>query len=257
MAILVSADWVQERLGAPGYVVIDPRSAMRYLMGHLRLAVSMPYKKLSDAQGTVLPDSQLASAIGAMGLGDGDVPVIYDSHDGRNAAMLAWVLEYLGRDDVHIMEVTYQRWLEEDREVLYRPVEAKPQKFSTRPNPDLRVALADVFPGSGAKVVDLRSEDEFLGNAEMDERPGHVPGSLNIVWSELSGDDGRLLCAEDKAQSLLAAAGVNPGDQVIAMCRSGVRAALGSLAWRRLGYDVRLYPESFLEYMASGLTVER
>ena len=257
MAVLVSADWVQERLGAPGYVVIDPRSAMRYLMGHLRLAVSMPYKKLSDAQGTVLPDSQLADAVGAMGLGDGGVPVLYDSYDGRNAAMLAWVLEYLGRDDVHIMDVTYQRWLEEDREVLYRPVEAQPQKFSSRPNLDLRVALADVSPGSGAKVVDLRSEDEFHGDAEMDERPGHVPGSLNIVWSELSGDGGRLLCTEDKARSLLEEAGVNPGDRVIAMCRSGVRAALGSLAWRRLGYDVRLYPESFTEYMASGLTVER
>ncbi len=257
MPTLVSADWVQERLGAPGFVVIDPRSAMRYLMGHFRLAVSMPFKKLSDAQGMLLPDSQLASAVGAMGLGDSGAPVIYDSHDGRNAAMLAWVLEYLGRDDVHIMDVTYQRWMDEGREVFYRPVEAQPQKFSMRPNPELRAALADVSRGSGAKVVDLRSEDEFNGNAELDERPGHVPGSLNIVWSELAGDDGQLLCAEDKARSLLEAAGVNPGDRVIAMCRSGVRAALGSLAWRRLGYDVRLYPESFLEYMASGLAVER
>ena len=257
MASFVSADWVQERLGDPGFLVIDPRSAMRYLMGHLRLAVSMPFKKLSDAQGVLLPDSHLAGAVGAMGLGEGAAPVLYDSYDGRNAAMLAWVLEYLGRDDVHIMEVTYQRWVDEGREVFYRPVEAQPQKLSTRPNPDLRVALADVSPGSGAKVIDLRSEEEFHGNGEMDERPGHVPGSLNIVWSELAGDGGQLLCAEEKARSLLEAAGVNPGDRVIAMCRSGVRAALGSLAWRRLGYDVRLYPESFLEYMASGLAVER
>ena len=257
MATLVSADWVQERLGTPGFVVIDPRSAMRYLMGHLRLAVSMPFKKLSDAQGMLLPDSQLACAVGAMGLGDRAAPVLYDSHDGRNAAMLAWVLEYLGRDDVQIMDVTYQYWVDQGREVFYRPVEAQPQKFSSQPNPELRVSLADISPGSGAKVVDLRSEDEFHGNTEMDERPGHVPGSLNIVWSELAGDGGQLLCAEDKARSLLEAAGVHPGDRVIAMCRSGVRAALGSLAWRRLGYDVRLYPESFLEYMASGLAVDR
>mgnify|MGYP003707703755 CR=1 FL=1 len=35
MASFVSADWVRERLGATGFVVIDPRSAMRYLMVHL------------------------------------------------------------------------------------------------------------------------------------------------------------------------------------------------------------------------------
>ena len=257
MATLVSADWVQERLGAPGFVGIDPRSAMRYLMGHLRLAVSMPYKKLSDTQGKLLPDSQLAEALGSMGLGDGDTPVIYDSHDGRNAAMLAWALEYLGRDDVHIMEVTFQHWVAERRDIFYRPVEADSQNFSARPNPRLRAALADVSPNFGAKVVDLRSKDEFDGNAEDDERPGHIPGSLNIEWSELAGDDGQLLCTDDKARSLLEAAGVNPGDRIIATCRSGVRAALGSLAWRRLGYDIRLYPESFLEYMASGLPIER
>ena len=257
MATFVSADWVQEHIGSPGFVVIDPRSAMRYLMGHLRLAVSMPFKKLSDGQGMLLPDSQLAGALGTMGLGDNTVPVLYDGHDGRNAAMLAWVLEYLGRDDVHIMDVTYQRWVDEGHEVFYRPVEAQPQKFSAQAIPNLRGGLADVSPGSGTKVVDLRSEEEFLGDAEMDERPGHVPGSLNIVWSQLAGDDGQLLCTEGKARSLLEAAGVKPGDRVIAMCRSGVRAALGSLAWRRLGYDVRLFPGSFLEYMASGLDIER
>jgi thiosulfate/3-mercaptopyruvate sulfurtransferase len=257
MATLVSADWVQERIGTPAFVVIDPRSAMRYLMGHLRLAVSMPFKKLSDGQGMLLPDSQLAGAVGAMGLGDAAVPVLYDSYDGRNAAMLAWVLEYLGRDNVHIMDVTYPRWIDEGREVFYRPVEAQPQKFSAQPIRNLRGALADVSPGSGAKVVDLRSEEEFLGNVEMDERPGHVPGSVNIAWSQLAGEDGQLLCAEDRARGLMEEAGVKPGDRVIALCRSGVRAALGSLVWRRLGYDIRLYPESFLEYMASGLEVER
>ncbi|MCH7737157.1 MAG: sulfurtransferase [Chloroflexi bacterium] len=257
MATFVSADWVRERLGATGVVVIDPRSAMRYLMGHLQAAVSMPYKKLTDAQGKLLPDSLLAEALGQIGLGDWDTPVIYDGRDGRNAAMLAWVLEYLGRDDVHIMDVTFQRWVDEGGEIFYRPVTADSRKFSARPKPQFRAALADVSANSGAKVVDLRSRDEFDGDEEMDERPGHVPGSLNIEWSELAGDDGQLLCTEDKARGLLEAAGVRPGDPVVALCRSGVRAALGSLAWRRLGYDVRLYPGSYLEYMASGLPVER
>ena len=42
MATFVSADWVEEHINRPGYLIIDPRSAMRYLMGHLRGAVSVP-----------------------------------------------------------------------------------------------------------------------------------------------------------------------------------------------------------------------
>lgn len=257
MASFVTTDWVQEHLGAPGFVFIDPRSAMRYLMGHLRSAVSIPFRRISDAQGKLLTDSQLSEFLGSMGLGDNDTLVLYDGYDGRNAAMLTWVLEYLGRDDVHVMEVTYQHWVSQGREVFYRPVEARPKTFSAQPRPQLRATLAEVSSNIGQnKVVDLRSQEEYDGEVETDERPGHIPASLNIVWSELAGDNGQLLCTDDKARGLLDAVGVNPGDQIVALCRSGVRASLGSLAWQRLGYQVKLYPESYLEYMASGLPVE-
>ena len=62
MATFVSPDWVAERIGQPGYLVIDPRSAMRYLMGHLRGAVSVPYKKLQAPDGRLGPSEQLAAA---------------------------------------------------------------------------------------------------------------------------------------------------------------------------------------------------
>ena len=34
--------------------------------------------------------------------------------------MASWVLEYLGRDDVHVMDILYDAWKEQGREVLYR-----------------------------------------------------------------------------------------------------------------------------------------
>ena len=60
VAVFVSADWVEERLGTPDYLVIDTRSAMRYLMGHLKSAVSVPQRKLLDPQGRLLPAEDLA-----------------------------------------------------------------------------------------------------------------------------------------------------------------------------------------------------
>ena len=105
MTTFVSADWVEEHIGRPGYLLVDPRSAMRYLMGHLRGAVSVPLKKLQDEQGRLRPPEELADAFAAAGLGDGVTPIMYDGSDGRNAAMHAWILEYLGRDDIHIMDL--------------------------------------------------------------------------------------------------------------------------------------------------------
>ena len=113
MATFVSADWVSEHIGRPGYLIIDPRTAMQYLMGHLRGAVSVPLKKLQAPDGRLGPPEQLAAALGEAGLGDDVTPVLYDHRDGRSAAMAAWVLEYLGRGDVHLMDLLLGAWKEQ------------------------------------------------------------------------------------------------------------------------------------------------
>ncbi len=256
MVTFVSADWVSERIGRPGYLIIDPRSAMRYLMGHLRGAVNVPFKKLQGPDGRIGQPEQLAAAFGEAGLGDCVTPVLYDHEDGRNAAMAAWVLEYLGRDDVHVMDLLFEAWKGEGREVLYRPVPTEPGVFTTRLNPSARVTMNDLATHGGSKLLDTRTPEEYLGQTETDHRPGRIPGAVNLPHSEMAGAGGRLLIEPDLLHRRLAAAGVTPGDAVVAYCRSGVRASLAYLSMRQAGYDVRLYDGSYAEWMDSGRPVE-
>ena len=256
MATFVSADWVSEHIGQPGYLIIDPRSAMRYLMGHLRGAVSVPFKKLQGPDGRLGPPEQLAAAFGEVGLGDDIVPVLYDHQDGRNAAMAAWVLEYLGRTDVRIMDPLFETWKEQGREVLYRPVPTEPQPFTPRLDPSIRAALDDAANPAGAKLLDTRSPEEFRGEAEMDHRPGHIPGAVNLPHLEMSGSGGSLLIDPALLREKLSAAGISTDEPVIAYCRSGVRASLAYLSMKNAGYDVRLYDGSYGEWMDSGRDVE-
>ena len=256
MATFVAADWVEERLYTPGFLVVDPRSAMRYLQGHLQSAVNLPLQKFHDADGRLLSDVQLAELLGSMGLGDHQSPVLYDGPDGRNAAMLAWVLEYLGRQDVHIMDVLLAGWVAQGRELFYRPVKPVAAQFTARVNPVLRASLADVSAASGVKLVDLRSREEYAGETDIDSRPGHIPGAVNIVWQELVGQDGRFLCPDEKVRQALDHAAIGRDDRIVAYCRTGVRAAVGYLGFRRLGYDVRLYDGSYAEWEKSGMPVE-
>ena len=256
MVTIVSADWVADHIDQPGYLLIDPRSAMRYLMGHLRGAVSVPFKKLQGPDGRLAQPEQLAAAFASVGLGDEVTPVLYDQHDGRNAAMAAWVLEYLGRTDVHVMDLLFDAWKSQGREVLYRPVPTEPKPFSPRADSSVRATLDDVAALADTKLLDTRTLEEFDGHAEMDYRPGHIPGAINLPHAELAGADGNLLIQPDLLHSRLAAVGIAPQDPVVAYCRSGVRASLAYLAMRQAGYDVRLYDGSYAEWMDSGRPVE-
>ena len=256
MVTFVSADWVSEHIGRPGYLIVDPRSAMRYLMGHLRGAVNVPFKKLQGPDGRLGPPEQLAAAFGDAGLGDGVNPVLYDHYDGRNAAMAAWVLEYLGCTDVHVMDLLFDAWKEQGREVLYRPVPTEPMPFQPRLNPSVRTTLNDVATPGATVLLDTRSPEEFRGEADMDHRPGHIPGAVNVPHTEMAGADGKLLIEPDLLHRRLAGAGITPRDSVVAYCRSGVRASLAYLSMQQAGYAVRLYDGSYAEWMDSGQPVE-
>ncbi len=256
MATFVSAEWVAERIGNPEFLVIDPRSAMRYLMGHLRGAVSVPFKKLQGPDGRLGEPAQLASAFGDAGLGDDVTPVLYDHQDGRNAAMAAWALEYLGREDVHIMDLRYESWKDEGREVLYRPVAAAAKPFTMNLNSTLRATLDDVANPGVALLLDTRTVEEFNGEVEMDHRPGHIPGAINLPHADATGEDGNLLIDQYELRNRLAYLGVANNDTVIAYCRSGVRASVAWLAMQQAGYDVRLYDGSYAEWMDSDQPVE-
>src|ERR1051325_7366492 len=132
MARFVSMAWVVEKLDDPNYVVLDPRRPMKYLSGHLKKAVNLPAYKLFNDRLLLLTVDELAKAIGAAGLDDKHTPILYDSFDGQNSSVLAWILEYLGRDDVHIMDRFYDQWLAAKHDVFYKPVEATARSFTPR-----------------------------------------------------------------------------------------------------------------------------
>ena len=106
-------------------------------------------------------------------------------------------------------------------------------------------------------MVDTRSQEEYRGETESDEGPGHIPGAVNIVWQEPVGQDGQLTCSQDKALRVLDEAGISQNETIVAYCRVGARAAVAYLAFRRLGYYVRLYDGSFAEWERSGQPVEK
>jgi len=97
-------------------------------------------------------------------------------------------------------------------------------------------------------IVDVR-EAKCYGSAGScyGERPGHIPGAVNIPWEVLVGDDLKLKSV-DELRKIFQSAGVRPGDEVIAYCHVGQRASLVYMVSRLLGHDARLYDGSYEEW---------
>jgi thiosulfate/3-mercaptopyruvate sulfurtransferase len=226
---------------------------MRYLQGHLKQAVNLPVYKAFDAESKLQSDAQLQRWIGAAGLDDRTTPVIYDSFDGQNGAMLSWLLEYFGRTDVHLLNIFYERWVADGHQVFYKPVAPVSKPFTARINSHIRVTLEDLRHESDLKLIDFRSREEYVGEQDRDGKPGHIPGAVNIVWRNLNGPQQEVLASQETVQQLVDAAGIRRNDRIVAYCRLGMRAALGYLALQQAGYDVRLYDRSYAEWARSGL----
>jgi thiosulfate/3-mercaptopyruvate sulfurtransferase len=258
MARLVSIDWVAERLDRREFLVIDARRPMKYLSGHLRGAVNVPAQRIFGPDGRLLKPEALVELIGSAGLSDELAPIIYDSPEGQNAAMLAWVLEYLGRTDVYVLERFFEAWKASGREVLYKPVVQPGRSFTKRLRPLLRASLGDIRDRHDSALVDFRSREEYAGISSLGEdRAGHIPGAVNMVWRELGISADRVLKPTKELAQIADAAGVDRTGKVIAYCRSGPRAALGYLALTQLGVNVRLFDASFAEWSRAGLPTEK
>ncbi len=258
LTTLVSADWIAKLITQSGFTLVDPRRPMKYLAGHLPGAINVPVYKTFGADDRLLAPEVLAEFFGQSGLSSATTPIIYDSPEGQNAAMLAWTLEYLGQTGVHVMRDFFELWKSAGREVLYRPVKVQTQPFAINPNLSIRVTLEQARTAQGVKFVDFRSVEEFRGERTLaDDQPGHIPGATNLVWRELVNLPETVLKPREALESMLTERGITRAAPLIAYCRSGPRAALGYLALREVGYDVRLFDGSWAEWSRAHLPAEK
>jgi thiosulfate/3-mercaptopyruvate sulfurtransferase len=137
------------------------------------------------------------------------------------------------------------------------------QPLQTRVRDDMIVDAAwvhDRLNDDSYAIIDARPPAEFSGATPGDgiDRPGHIPGARNLFWQDLveSADNPRLK-DEAELRSLFQAAGAEPGRTVVAYCRTGGQSAFLYTVARHLGYDVRLYDGSFIDWSRTPYPVER
>jgi thiosulfate/3-mercaptopyruvate sulfurtransferase len=147
-----------------------------------------------------------------------------------------------------------ERWISEGHPVTADPssvgeAEYPAPKLASPPD---RATWEEVLAAVDAPdkvILDVRSPEEYEGKNVRAARGGHIPGAVNIEWTEATAGDNVLKPVEE-LRRMFAARGVTPDKEIIAHCQLGMRA---SHAWfvlkHVLGYPrVRNYDGSWQEW---------
>ena len=268
-AFFVAADWLAEHIDDPEIQILDARMAPPgqedrdvgevYREGHIPGAVFFDIEALSDHTSPLphmMPRPEaFAVAMRELGVDQDKHLVIYDDGNLFSAPRAWWMLRTFGVENVSILAGGLAGWKRDDLMLKEGDEDLPEGEFNVAFTPGAVVRVTDVLLASHektAQIVDARPAARF--NAEVDEpRPGlkrgHVPGALNVPWTELVRDGE--LKTTDELDAIFFSHGVSFDRPIIASCGSGVTAAVVVLALATLGVsNVALYDGAWSEWGA-------
>ncbi|HEY5338689.1 MAG TPA: 3-mercaptopyruvate sulfurtransferase [Rhizomicrobium sp.] len=266
---LVSTEWLAAHLSAPDVRVADaswylPQAGRdaktEYAAAHIPRAVFFDIDDLSDEKSPyphmLAPAPKFASRMRKLGLGDGNLIVVYDGAGIYSAARAWWMLRAMGHEEVAVLDGGFPKWKREGHPIEDMIAAAYPRHFTPRANNAILRNFDQMksnLETRGEQVVDARGAPRF--NAKEPEpragvRGGHMPGSTNIPYTEFTAEDGTLRSPSDLAM-IFAERGIDPKKPLVTTCGSGVTASIALLALAALGATkASLYDGSWSEWGA-------
>ncbi|MEX1021353.1 MAG: sulfurtransferase, partial [Litorilinea sp.] len=262
-ASLVSTDWLAENLENPAVRLIEVSVIPGvYERGHIPGAVNFRWH--TDLMDPTVRDitspeafEQLAQSAG---INQDSTVILYGDNSNWFAAWGVWVFKIYGAEDVRILDGGRAKWEAEGRELAVTPPSPAAGDFTVGAvNDGLRALLPDVLEVVEGQVeadlIDIRSPAEFEGTIfapegmqELSVRAGHIPGAVNVPWSQAVAEDGTFK-SQDELRALYAAVGVDGSRPIIVYCRIGERAShTWFLLSELLGYEVALYDGSWTDW---------
>jgi len=255
--LLLEPDELDNSLSYENFLTVDLSNPDTYRKLHIPGAVHLDYAQIVAANRPVMgllpDDASLAALFSATGIGDDTHVVAYDDEGGGRAARLLWTLETVGHRRYSLLNGGLHAWANEGHRCDDAPVTPRAARFTVR-HTDAPVAtsadISAVLHDNQYCLLDVRSPDEFSGVKKLADRAGHIPGAVNLEWTQAM-DPSRNLRLKDAAalRTLLKGVGATPDRHIITYCQTHHRSAHTWFVLKYLGYpDVRGYPGSWSEW---------
>jgi len=267
---LINVDELMRGLSEPSWCVVDCRFDLMepqkgyddYSQGHIPGA---QYANLdTDLAGPVtvstgrhplpLADA-FAETLAGWGIGNNSQVIVYDQAGGAIAARLWWMLRWVGHEHVAVLDGGYSAWQQAGYPVSDNDETVAPAEFRPMPDSELVISTdelkASIDSGEAPPIVDARDSERYAGRLEpIDSLAGHIPGAVNLPFSESLDIDGSWKSPDELRKAWSRALGEDSGRPWVSMCGSGVTACHLALSARLAGYaEPRLYVGSWSEWI--------
>jgi thiosulfate/3-mercaptopyruvate sulfurtransferase len=248
-----------------------------YGRGHLPGALAIHWKR--DLQDPIRRDflgpEAFAALMDRLGIGGDTQVILYGGNSNWFAAYAYWYFRYYGHLPIQLLDGGRRSWELEGRPLTTEVPQTAPTRgYRVKSRSDTIRALRGrveqvIAAGSeSVRLVDVRSPAEYLDEVmapphlpqEAAQRPGHIPGAVNIPWSKAVDPETGTFLPEERLRSLYEGQGVTPDLEVVAYCRIGERSAhTWFVLHELLGYpQVRNYDGSWTEWGSLvGAPIER
>ncbi len=265
---LIQANDLLQLANSPDLILIDATNGKNarenYTQKHLAGALFVDLdSQLADIKGDVsqggrhpLPTlTKFSETLGKLGISPQSQVVVYDDKSGANAAArFWWMLLAIGHSKVQVLDGGIQAAERAGFPMSSSPEQPKeclPYPINGWQLPQADMAeVEQVAQDPDYLVIDVRDHDRYLGLVEpIDLIAGHIPGAINIPFSENLDADGLFKSPAELKAKYQEAFAERPADQLIVHCGSGVTACHTLLAVAQAGLEIpKLYVGSWSEW---------
>jgi thiosulfate/3-mercaptopyruvate sulfurtransferase len=237
--------------------VVDLCGAEQYARGHVPGAVHLDYPRLLLSRPPVtglLPSADyMRGLFSSLGLRPDACIVAYDDEGGGHAARLLWSLAAYGHQRFALLNGGLHAWANEGYPLDDTPVIPEASDYPVTFNPEViaeREYIMSRLGSANTTLLDCRSPKEYNGEKKRARRTGHIPGAVNVEWTETIDASRNLrLKSREALLQRLKAAGITPDREVITYCHTHHRSAHTWLVLKHLGFErARGYPGSWSEW---------
>jgi thiosulfate/3-mercaptopyruvate sulfurtransferase len=259
LPLLIEPEQLQPCLADPTVLIVDLCDPPGYPAGHIPGAVRLDYAELvriePPAMGLLPHEAHLSELLSRLGLTPDRHVVAYDDEGNGRAGRLLWTLAALGHERVSLLNGGIHAW-----DAAAAPLETgfrhpSPSRYQARlVNPPTVVADKDYLLARLGQpdlaLLDTRTPAEFAGLDVRAARGGHIPGAVNLNWTDTMDPRRQLRLQPDPVlRKLLETRGVTPDQEVIVYCQTHHRSAHTYWVLRYLGYPrVRGYAGAWSEW---------
>ncbi|MCQ4346276.1 rhodanese-like domain-containing protein [Pseudomonas stutzeri] len=255
LPLLIEPAELASRLDAPELILVDLTPVARYAEGHIPGARHVDTRRTQLGQPPapgLLPEwSDFQALLGELGHRPEAVYVLYDDEGGPWAGRFGWLLDLIGHRTWHHLNGGLQAWLADGRELSTELPAAVGGPVAVRPVADVlasREYLLEHLHDDKLLIWDARSPEEYRGEKVLAARGGHIPGAVNLEWTDCL-DRRRALRLRTDLAELLAARGIGAEREIVTHCQTHRRSGLTYLAMRALGYpNIKAYAGSWSEW---------